>query len=254
MVLALALIVILPVLCEEEAKMEVDSVLLSFPQYVESGRVFAITARYEGPYYKVVLLIPPPGVQVNNSLTPISFHYHIAGAVDCRDPEFKWTVKLNATAEQPYTFKLLVISSPYNISFITAERMLSGKVEFGSAKLSEVSFTITAYNVTGIKLQYQQQISALQQQLASLQQQNAQLQQQLNEYHMKVENLTKKVNDLNRSLLNATAFAINMYWENKGVGVMSMFAIMGILTFLLPYWQWKVRKKRFDERMKGRKL
>ena len=252
LVLLLSLIVI-PVMAESEAVMEVSGVMLSFPQQVPSGSEVVITARYEGRDYKIVMLIPPPGIKVENSLVPISFFFHVPNALDCKDPELKWKVRLNSSSETQYTFKLMVISAPYSVLVPSITRG-EGRIEFGNATMSEVSFTITAYNITGIKLLYQQQLSAVQQQLAQLQQDNARLSSEVASLRAQVKNLTEVNERLNRTLMNMTAFSINMFWENKAVGFIGTIAMFGLVMLGLPYATWKLNKKRFDERMKGRRL
>ncbi|RSN72476.1 hypothetical protein [Candidatus Methanodesulfokora washburnensis] len=241
-------------LADNLAHMEVDKVLISFPQQVPSGEPFQISARYIGSDYKIVILIPPPGITVENSLTPISFSFDIPGTMDCRDPEFRWTLKLNSTAETPYTFKILVISAPYSVSLVPSVRVVHGNITFGNARMSELSFTITAYNITGMKMQYFQQISTLQQQVSALQQENSKLRTDLYSAQAKVQNLTKRLEDMNRTMLNMSSFIGFLYWENKTVETIGMFMGMGLITFLVPYWGWKTRKRRENELLKGRRL
>ena len=241
-----------------EAKMEVDKVLVSFPQEVPSGQVFEITAQYSDPDYRIVMLIPPEGIEVNNSLTPIVFSSSLAlpGAVNS-DPVFRWRINLTTDDERDYRFRLVVISSSYSTSLSSDPRanavLVTARVQFGKAYLHEVSLNVHVYNVTGIKKRLNSQISSLQAQVSQLMNENSQLRSQVGQANEMIKNLTTKVALLNATVSNLTRVAINEYWWSKAAGFFGTAGLFLFATVYLPYLAWHYRRKRMDELLKARR-
>ncbi|RLG43224.1 MAG: hypothetical protein DRN78_02225 [Thermoproteota archaeon] len=240
-------------------------IVIDYSNFVLSGDTGFIRVRWnpdnESSYY-IFYLVPPPEIQVNNSLFPIAFNVsltipHVERTR--RDPSFTWNFTYKTNFKKTLRFRLLMISTNYNISNpryidpsinrIVAEMRLN----FGKAYLSEEVLDIEYYNITGVENYYKRQINELSKQLNGMMSKVSSAYAEAQKYRSLAQKLNATNIALNLTIYNLTKMLKDEWATNRLVGMSTSVVGLLVFMFVIPFVIASKKNREYDLSFAGRK-